>query len=211
MNTEHKLIKLYRTRTFSEKMSDTFDFVRENLRILLKYITYLLLPVALVQTFCMTNFMTGYLQTINVMVSGKSNPAEMASWMLSMALMVLVMYVGMILLVAMVYSMMQLYEQRPGLQGITFADIKTSFFRMSGRQLVLLVTNIVFYLVFALIIVVMVAISPYMILPAVVLSIVVMPLLVLVYPVYLFETMGVISAYAKGIRLGWKTWGLGTS
>ena len=51
MNTEFRLIKLYRIRRFGEKISDTFDFVRENWRPLLKYITYLLLPVALVQSF----------------------------------------------------------------------------------------------------------------------------------------------------------------
>ena len=60
MNQERPLIKLYRTRTFSEKMSDTFDFVRENWRTMLKFLTYMMLPLALVQTFAMNNFMTGF-------------------------------------------------------------------------------------------------------------------------------------------------------
>ena len=42
MNQERPLIKLYRTRTFSEKMSDTFDFVRENWRTMLKFLTYVM-------------------------------------------------------------------------------------------------------------------------------------------------------------------------
>ena len=48
MISEKPLIKLYRTRTFGEKMSDTFDFVRENWRPMLKYFSYQLLGQELV-------------------------------------------------------------------------------------------------------------------------------------------------------------------
>ena len=37
---ERKLITLYKTRTFGQKMSDTFDFVTENWKPLLKFSTY---------------------------------------------------------------------------------------------------------------------------------------------------------------------------
>ena len=206
MTSEKSLIKLYRTRTFGEKISDTFDFVRENWRILLKFITYLLLPVALVQTFCSNNFMSGYMQTFAMIGSGSPDLNEMLPWLSSLALMTLTMYVGIILLTALVYTMMQEYEQRPGLQGITFADLKSGILSKIGRQVILLITSIVLYAVIIMIAALMIAISPVLILPAILIAVIALPLFVLVLPIYLFEKTGLISAYAKSIRLGWKTW-----
>ena len=90
---EKPLIKLYRIRTFGEKISDTFDFVRENFRPLLKYLTYLMLPLSLVQAFAQTNFMGGYMDFIEKMgknVQQSSDVSQMLSWVGSMTLMVVV-------------------------------------------------------------------------------------------------------------------------
>lgn len=206
MTSEKTLIKLYRTRRFGEKISDTFDFVRENWRVLLKYITYLLLPVALVEAFCMNNFMSGYMQAITMIGSGSSDFASMLPMMSSLGLSMVVMFVGTILLTALVYTMMEKYEQRPGLQGITFADLKSGMMRKIGRQVILLITGFVIYAIITALLVLMMVFSRYMILPAIVVAVIVIPLFVLALPVYLFENKGLISAYAKSVRLGWKTW-----
>ena len=210
MNTEFRLIKLYRIRRFGEKISDTFDFVRENWRPLLKYITYLLLPVALVQSFCMTNFMSGYMEFANMVIADgrtASNLADMASWLLSLGFYTLVQLVGLLLVTSLAYTMMQQYEQRSTrLVGITFADMKPSILRMVGRQMVLIVTGLILIVVIGLLIALMVAISRYFILPAIILAFAVFPIFFMIQPVYLFEKTGIISAYAKSVRLTWKTW-----
>ena len=207
MNTEKPLIKLYRKRSFSEKMSDTFDFIGENFRTLLKYVTYLLLPVALVQSFCMTNFMSSYMQAIDQIGGGKSI-GELLPWIGSMGLYMLVQFVAIILLYALTTTMMQLYEKRPDrLQSVTFADLRPGIVKLSLRQLVLLLTGIVLMGVIVLVMVLLIAISPLLILPAVLLLIVVAPLFTLVYPIYLFEDTDIVSAYSKSVRLGWQTWG----
>lgn len=209
MNTEKPLIKLYRIRTFGEKLSDTFDFIGENFRTMMKYITYLILPVALVQTFFMNNFMTGYMESISMMTAGAGSAdiAKMLPWITSMGSYLLVQYVAIIILYALVYTMMQLYEQRPErLEGVTFAELRPGVIKKSVRELVLLVTSVVLIIVIGLVAGLMVAISPIMILPAILLAIIALPLIVLVHPIYLFEDTSVVSAYAKSIRLGWKTW-----
>ena len=204
MNTEKPLIKLYRTRTFGDKISDTFDFVRENWRVMLKYITYLLLPIALIQTFCMTNFMTGYMQAITMI--GSSDISTMLPLLSSMALYMLVMYVGYVLVTALIYTMMQQYEQRPGLQGIMMSDLKPGVMNKSLRMVALLLTGIVLMVVYGVLMVLLVAINRLMVFPAILLLLVILPLFVLVCPIYLFENRGIVSAYAKSVRLGWKTW-----
>lgn len=208
MSSEKPLIKLYRKRTFGDKLSDTFDFVGENFRTLLKYITYLVLPVAIVQTFCMNNFMTGYMESITAITSGGGrNFADMLQWLSSMGLYMLVQFVAIILVYAVSYTMMQLYEQRSErLKGVTFDELRPGVVQKCVRQLVLLVTSIAIFVVFVLLMALLIAASPYFILPVIIIAVVVLPLFVLVYPIYLFEDTGIVSAYAKSVRLGWKTW-----
>ncbi len=208
MSSEKPLIKLYRKRTFGDKLSDTFDFVGENFRTLLKYITYLVLPVAIVQTFCMNNFMTGYMESITAITSGGGrNFADMLQWLSSMGLYMLVQFVAIILVYAVSYTMMQLYEQRSErLKGVTFDELRPGVVQKCLRQLVLLVTSIAIFVVFVLLMALLIAASPYFILPVIIIAVVVLPLFVLVYPIYLFEDTGIVSAYAKSVRLGWKTW-----
>lgn len=204
MNTEKELIRLYRTRTFGDKLSDALDFVRENWRVLLKYITYLLLPVALVQTFCMNNFMSGYMSAVPQL--SQSDLEAMLPWMTSMVGMILVQYVGIMLVVALTYTMMQLYEQRPRLHGVEWADLGSGVRRMVLRMVVLLLTGFVLSIVLGLLMVLMMALSPLMILPAILLMILAIPLFALTMPIYLFEDISIVGAYAKSVRLGWKTW-----
>lgn len=205
MNPERPLIKLYRTRTFGEKMSDTFDFVRENWRPMLKYITYLLLPLSLIQAFAMGNFMTGYM-TFTTQISN-ADMATMLPWLTSMGVTVLFYYLAMILVCALIYTMMQLYEQRSQrLQGITFAELRTGIINKCIRSLVLLVASIVLMVVMGLIFAPMVIYVPLLLFPVFILLCLALPLFALVQPIYLFEKTGILNAYAKSIRLGWHTW-----
>ncbi len=205
MKTERPLIKLYRMRTFGDKLSDTFDFVGENFRTLLKNVTYLLLPVALVQTFFMNGFMTSYMK--NLMSLG-GDLGLIQQCLLPMSLYALVQFVATTLVIAVVYTMMQLYEQRPErLRGVTFDQLRPGVVQKSVRQLALLVTGIVVFAVIVLLMALMIAASTYLILPVIIIAFVVFPLFALVCPIYLFEDTGIVSAYAKSVRLGWKTWG----
>ncbi len=205
MNPEKPLIKLYRTRTFGEKMSDTFDFVRENWRPMLKYITYLLLPVALVSTVAMDNFMTSQMSLTSTI--GQGDMDAVLPWLLSMGVTMLFYFVDIVLVESLTYTMMQLYEQRQErLQGITFAELSPGFWQKCGRQLVLLVTGFVLLIVVGLIASPSVLLGPAVVILVAILLFIALPLIFLVQPIYLFEKISVVKAYAKSVRLGWKTW-----
>ena len=208
---EKTTIKLYHIRTFGEKISDTFDFVRENWRPLLKYLTYLMLPISLVETFISNTFLSDYMefvQKIGQSVQNKADTGEMLSWIGSMALMGIVQMLATMLLEAIVYTMMQQYEQRQQrLQGITAEELRPGVLRMFGRQFILLLAGIVVLALFVLIAVPFLLISPAFAFPFIVLLLVGAPLFVLVSPIYLFEReTGIVKAYTKSIRLGWNTW-----
>ena len=156
----------------------------------------------------MNNFMTGYMESITAITSGGGrNFADMLQWLSSMGLYMFVQFVAIILVYALSYTMMQLYEQRPErLKGVTFDELRPGVVQKCVRQLVLLVTSIAIFVVFVLLMALLIAASPYFILPVIIIAVVVLPLFVLVYPIYLFEDTGIVSAYAKSVRLGWKTW-----
>ena len=186
-------------------MSDTFDFVRENWRPMLKYITYLLLPVALVSTVAMDNFMTSQMSLTSTI--GQDDMDAVLPWLLSMGVTMLFYFVDIVLGNALTYTMMQLYEQRQErLQGITFAELSPGFWQKCGRQLVLLVTGFVLLIVVGLIASPSVLLGPAVVILVVILLFIALPLIFLVQPIYLFEKISVVKAYAKSVRLGWKTW-----
>ena len=206
MNQERPLIKLYRTRTFGEKMSDTFDFVRENWRPMLKYLTYLLLPLALVQSFTTSNYMTGYMSFANKLDT--TDLDAMLPWLSSMGLTMLFSIIAMLLVCALTYTMMQLYEQRPNrLQGITFGELSPGILKKSGQQIVMMIfIGIVLSIVGAAIILPLVLINPAMGFLGALLLFLLLPLTMLASPIYMFENISVVRALLKSIRLGWKTW-----
>jgi len=205
MNQEKPLIRLYRTRTFGEKISDTFDFVRENWRPMLKYLTYLLLPVSLVETYAMGNFMMSQMSLSTAI--GRSDMDAMLPWLSSMGMTVLFYIVAMLLVDALTYTMLQLYEQRQErLQGITFAELSPGIWQKCGRQLVLLVTGLLLLIVVGLVVSPSALLGPVAVILVAILLFLALPLVFLVQPIYLFEKISVIKAYAKSIRLGWKTW-----
>ena len=186
-------------------MSDTFDFVRENWRPMLKYITYLLLPVALVSTVAMDNFMTSQMSLTSTI--GQGDMDAVLPWLLSMGVTMLFYFVDIVLGNALTYTMMQLYEQRQErLQGITFSELSPGFWQKCGRQLVLLVTGFVLLIVVGLIASPSVLLGPAVVILVAILLFIALPLIFLVQPIYLFEKISVVKAYAKSVRLGWKTW-----
>ena len=186
-------------------MSDTFDFVRENWRPMLKDITYLLLPVALVSTVAMDNFMTSQMSLTSTI--GQGDMDAVLPWLLSMGVTMLFYFVDIVLGNALTYTLMQLYEQRQErLQGITFAELSPGFWQKCGRQLVLLVTGFVLLIVVGLIASPSVLLGPAVVILVAILLFIALPLIFLVQPIYLFEKISVVKAYAKSVRLGWKTW-----
>ena len=47
MESQKPKVAMYVKRSFGEKLNASFDFIKENWKLLLKFITYLLLPVSL--------------------------------------------------------------------------------------------------------------------------------------------------------------------
>lgn len=211
-------IEFYKTRTFSEKLSDTFNFLRENWRPIMKYFLYIMVPASIVLAFFMNHFMELYMNlTMFAEKGGGHDPSTVRSMLIYMPGYIIVGAVTFILLGALVFSMVRLYRRREErLMNLTADEVKqemlycgkrTALFTLAlfGLTMVymLLVVGIV-----ALGMVIHVAIGVLAVMFFVALTILLSILLMLAEPAYLMEdSITLWEAIQKGVRLGWNTFG----
>lgn len=108
---------------------------------------------------------------------------------------------------SVVFACMQLYNERAnGLEDVTFADLKPYAKRNAGRifKCGLAGIPVAFAVIAILVGCAMVDVTFYIVAFIVVLALCI-PLL-MVLPTYIYEDISVWKAYARGLRLGWKTW-----
>lgn len=214
-------IELYRTRSFSDKITDTFGFLRENWRTLLKFFVYLFVPASIVVALPFNHFFNAYLKLVSTL-SGSSSvvDSEIIAILPVLIGSVLGFFLGALLLESIVYSMMRLYQSRPNrLQMLDFDELKPELFFCLKRGFILLLTGFLLAVIFGLVLV-LIGVMLYQINPGSVIILlgllsmfyiilfVMMPPLMLVSPIYMLEdNIHVFGAFRKAFHLGFPTWG----
>lgn len=218
MQLQAPKIEIYRTRTFSEKLTDTFNFLRENWRPLLKYLIYVMLPVSIITAFFVNHFWNGYISLIMALENiGSGLDFNSLSFALSSIGVVIVSLVSYVILAGLVFCMIRLYDKRPQrLQDLTFEEMKPELLFCMKRSAVLMGASLLLGIAALIIILIPVGLMFWantglgiiaLVLFYVVLIVLIIPLM-LVTPIYLMEDqIGVIPAFAKAFRLGFATWG----
>lgn len=212
MEPQKPRIELYVKRPFGEKMNASFDFIKENWKPMFKYITYLLLPLSLLQALSLNGFMGSYMGIASEITKNATDTTSVLSALpmlgLNYSAMMLCYWVGAILLTSLVYALMKTYSKREErLEGITLSELKP-----------LLMHNVVAMIKMTLFVLLLVLIALGIVIGLAVLTpftlILTIPLLVacavplsLLSPVYLFEDISLMGALQKAYRLGFATWG----
>jgi len=199
-------IPFYVQRPFGEKMNASFDFIKENWKVMFKYITYLILPVCLVQALSMNSFMGYYMGAI---MGGGSDFDDLGvGFFTAYGFMVLCMMIGSLLLSSLVYALIKLYNDREErLVGITFSDIKPLLFRNMGRLFLLGLLFFALYILAVIVIALLAAgslLTLILTIPAVIAAFVA---LIMWAPIYLFENISLGASLSKAFRMGFATWG----
>lgn len=222
MQTELPKIELYRIRTFTEKLIDMFNFLRENWRPMLKYFLYMMLPISIVLALPFNHFFDSYLG-----LTGKlANPdalRDMNFWLFGISAVATVLgtMFSALLLESFVYAMIRVYGRRPQrLKDLFYTDFRDDLYFCMKRGVIMALTGLgimAIVAVIGIIILVMAFAVSYQFGTAVtILGIILLyiAIFVLVFPLYMVapvymleEKIGVIDAYKKGLRLGFKTWG----
>ena len=210
-------IELYRTRKFTEKLSDTFGFLRENWKPMTKYFIYIMLPISMVMAFFSNHFWNGYMSVIAIIQNGGFfSDDRLLKFGLSTLGILIVAVFAYIVLVALIYALIRLYVLRDDrLKNLSFAEIKPHFLFCMKRSLIMMLVGILLVVVIgAVFVLVFMGISSInrilglvsVVLLYALLIVIVLPMM-LATPAYMLEDdLGVFGAYFKAFRLGFATW-----
>ncbi|MDD3040266.1 hypothetical protein [Bacteroides sp.] len=207
MEIQKPKIAMYAKRPFGDKLNAAFDFIKENWKPLLKFTTYLILPLCLIQALSLNGLMGGTL-TMNTLANGN---VENLDWMALAGFMTyygLYNMVGTAILSSLVYGLIRTYNEREDrLQGITLRELKPLLLRNIKRMFILIVVSVILVTLALIPVGILVALSLFT-------SVLIIPLLIafsvplaLLVPIYLFEDIKIMDALRKTFRLGFATWG----
>ena len=214
MEFKRPKIELYRVRTFSEKISDTFDFIRESWRPMIKYFIYLMLPVSMVMAYFINHFMTSY---VELALGGSDNIQTMMGYGLTILGAGVVSCVAAVLLSSLVYALIRLYQWRADrLNGLQTSELRPELRLCAGRVVRLLLAGLLIGVLIVLLLGVSIAllttINPafgiLLIMVVYIAVLVVMLPISLTLPIYMMEDdISIVEALQKAWRLGFATWG----
>ena len=210
MESQKPKIAMYVKRPFGEKLNASFDFLKENWKLLLKFTTYLLLPLCLIQALSLNGLMSGAL-SISAIASSTAMAASSSSLIAFGSYYGLYMFlylIGIILLTSLVYGLIRTYNEREErLQGVTLGMLKPRLFRNIKRLLLMTGACILLVLFVGIFVGLLVALTPFTLFLTIPFIIAFSVPLALLAPIYLFEDITLMEAFKKTFRLGFATWG----
>ena len=213
---ERQRIPLYKIRRFGEKIGDTFAFVSENFKPLMKYLTYSMLPMSLLMGLAMNGYVNGIVGAMPNFASAAGGGSAAAGdfgltgLLLSSAGMLLVTLLAYPLMEAVVYGLMRVYGERENrLKNLAWSELKPMFMHLLKRAFVLMAFVLGVLLVIGAIAFLLSYLTGIAMLFVVyiVLIVLMFPLLLMV-PIYLFEDDAtLLGALKKSMVWGFRTWG----
>ena len=209
MEIQKPKIEFYVVRSFGAKFSATSDFISENWKQLFKYVTYFLLPVCLVQALSLNTMLDKIMQNAMAIRDGSvlANNEYMLIGAGYLGYM-LAMCIGMLLLSAIVYGLMDKYDNRANrLNGLTWAEFRPTLSHNIKRGLLVTGAFVVLSFISGAVMVLSLTMVPLSIIPIYLAFVVCMVPLSLLFPIYIMEDISIVDAVSKAFRLGFKTWG----
>lgn len=210
MESQKPRIELYVKRPFSEKLNASFDFIKENWKPIIKFVTYLLLPLSLIQALSLNGFMGSYMGVVSQASQGDSDSilSALPTLGLSYSVLLLCSWLGSVVLVSLIYALMMTYRKREGrLEGITLGELRPLLLHNVVAMIKLTLFFFVLMMVALCLLVGLVVLTPFTLILTIPLLVACAVPLSLWAPVYLFEEISLIGALKKTFRLGFATWG----
>lgn len=210
MESQKPKIAMYAKRSFGEKMNASFDFIKENWKLLLKFTTYLLLPLCLIQALSLNGLMGGVF-AMSAMASATAiaaTPSSVVTLVTYYAVYIFLYMMGTALLTSLVYGLIRTYNEREErLQDVTLGMLKPLLFRNVRRMLLMIIVCFVLTVFVLLLTGFLAAFSLFTLLLTIPFLVAFSVPLALLAPIYLFEDISFGAAFTKTFRLGFATWG----
>lgn len=213
---KHQISPFFRRRTFSDKLSDTTDFITANWRPLLKMITVIMLPLCAIQALSLNNLTS--MMYGNLASDSDDTMGILAGLGLNYGATMILGIIASLFIISIVYAFMKLYHAtnedgtpvNEDLTKMTFKDFLPYARRQMGAAWKSILAFTLFVVVTILLVVVIVAalqtanIGVLMIIYAWFVALI--PPAMMLIPVYSFEPIGFWAGMRKAIVYGFKTW-----
>lgn len=202
---------LYKQRTFSEKFNLAFDWLRDNWRPLLKYVTIFLLPISLLQGFGQNSIMLSTLGELDMEIS---DPVYGMADMGLLGVNYLCALVGAFLSFSLFFALIKLsFIDDKDLHVLTLRQVWTAMTHNMGRLLlggivlgiVVCLVSLVGFLVFTALIMIP-GIGFLLGICAVIAILCALSILLPFFPIYILSSEGIFDALQHSVRLGTKCW-----
>lgn len=202
---------LYRQRTFAEKFNVAFEWLRYNWRPLLKFVTFLLLPMGMLQAIGGVSMVSTIFNPQSVNNAFDTSNTTTVSLV---GLSYLAGFVGTFLSYSMYFALIKLtFLESKDLHEITFRELwksmTSNMLRLFGGGIGLGVILVVAMLVMSTFVAmlsfipVVGAVFLFLIIPA---CLAACTLFIPFYPIYLYEDIDFIDALSQSVHLGYKCW-----
>lgn len=217
---QHKIPSLYRRRTFSDKFSDTMDFITANWRVLIRTLTIVLLPLCAIQAINFNSFLNLY-----AVANSDSANSDVIGLGLNYLSMIVFSMIVSGALVCVLFGIMKLYHSLDedgnpavsNLNSMTFSQFRPILkeqvvpaLKSIGAFLLLVIA---LFIIFLAIIFVIMANSVNSLLVGLLVAVLILaatlllfPAFMLVFPIYSFERIGFFDGIVKAVKYGIKTW-----
>lgn len=193
---------LYKQRTFSDKFNLSFEWLRDNWKPVLKYVSLLLLPLSLLQGFGQ-NAVTG----MYILGGGSMDMGIPSGALLSVGLYYLCTLLGGFLAYSLFFTFMKLsMVDGVDLNAQTFAQVWKAMRENMGR---LFLGGLVLLLLTVIAVACAVAAAmagPVGFVLFILLGIFLAPVIFPFMPAYLLGSNGLVASFQQGLRLGYKCW-----
>jgi len=205
MQTAKPKIELYKIRSFSDKFNDTFSFVTQNWRQLLRYLCIFVLPISMLGAWCMDV----YTSSIFGAGMGYGNPdLGFLSFVLAYASYALFAIIASMVTASIAYGFMRIYGEKGAIaERLPYKEFSPVFSKMFRRACIMVLVWLGILVVLFGVCFLFALITPVLIVVPILALIAVGVPLALISPAYMLTDDSIWKSMGKAWRYGWATWG----
>lgn len=202
MENQSSKIIFYKSRSLAGRFSAAFDFIENNLKVLVKLSSFILLPLAIFVSLLFTIFGNIALEVNQV----KGITPELVKYLILILVISLICMVGNILFKGLLYTLVKEYPLRESIARLTFKEIKDKLIKNTKRFFIVNLVLFVFILVYFAVTGGLLVLSKWTLLFSVPLCLFLIVPFTYAQEIYLFEDIKVFTAVKKGFKLGIPNW-----
>ena len=202
MENQTSKIVFYKSRSLAGRFSAAFDFIENNFKVLAKFSSFIILPVAVLLSL----FFIVYNNFAAQIVQGNIAASGLTQYVALVYALVLVGIVGDILFKGTVFALVKEYSLRESIARLSFKEMKNKLVANIKRFLIVSLVLALLLIVYVALLAGLLFLSPWtLVLTFPFLLFITIPF-TYAQEIYMFEDVKVMTAVKKGFKLGIPNW-----